>query len=133
LPERTCTNAIRPEVSLEEQVGIDFPGRNGSPTREMRTRIGFDTAAPDPGQTAGKNQIDDKATVANEVKLDIEGIVEVIAPKVSANHNQTVVFEEAIQRAVEDIEDVTAPKIGSNHNETNVSDSTAELVVEQIK
>lgn len=36
-------------------------------------------------------QVDDKAT--NEIELEIEELEEIIAPKLSANHNETLISD----------------------------------------
>lgn len=56
-----------------------------------------------------------------EVDLRVEELEEVIAPKLSANHNETVVKD--VELAAEELEAVIAPRIAYNHNETLVSDT----------
>ena len=58
-----------------------------------------------------------------EVDLLVEELEDVIAPKLAANHNETMVEDyEEIQLEVEELEDVIAPKLAANHNETIVGD-----------
>ena len=66
-----------------------------------------------------------ETTVCNieEVNLFVEELEDVIAPRLSANHNETMVSDEEIELEVEELEDVIAPGISMNHNETMVSDS----------
>ena len=67
-----------------------------------------------------------KATVCKgeEVDLFVEGLEDVIAPRLAANHNETMARDdEEIKLEVEELEDVIAPRLAANHNETMVSDA----------
>src|SRR5215831_2408875 len=56
--------------------------------------------------------------------LFVEELEAVIAPKLAANHNETMVDDGAeIELQAEDLEEVIAPRLSSNHNETILSDS----------
>jgi hypothetical protein len=55
---------------------------------------------------------------------------EVIAPKLAANHNETLVNDE-VDLAAEELEEVIAPGM-LNHNETLVGDEV-ELKVEELE
>ena len=67
-----------------------------------------------------------ETTVCNveEVDLFVEGLEDVIAPRLAANHNETMARDdEEIKLEVEELEDVIAPRLAANHNETMVSDA----------
>lgn len=67
-----------------------------------------------------------ETTVSNieEVNLFVEELEDVIAPRISFNHNETMARDdEEIQLEVEELEDVIAPRLSANHNETMVGDS----------
>ena len=74
-----------------------------------------------------KTRIDNKesskeSTVFIKVELNVEELEEVIAPKLAANHNETLVAEE-IELSAEEMEEVIAPGVRlANHNETLVAD-----------
>ena len=67
-----------------------------------------------------------ETTVCNaaEVDLFVEGLEDVIASRLAANHNETMARDdEEITLEVEELEDVIAPRLAANHNETMVSDN----------
>jgi hypothetical protein len=64
--------------------------------------------------------VDDQA--AGEITLEVENLEAVIAPKITVNHNETLVHDE-VELEVEEVEQVIAPKLAANHNETLVSDA----------
>jgi hypothetical protein len=64
--------------------------------------------------------VDDLATAPGEIILEVEELEAVIAPKITANHNESLVAGET-ELNVEEMEEVIAPGI-LNHNETLVSD-----------
>jgi hypothetical protein len=74
---------------------------------------------------------DDGTTAPSEIELDVEEMEEVIAPKLAANHNETLIGDE-VELNAEEVEEVIAPKIATNHNETLVSDEV-ELSVEELE
>jgi hypothetical protein len=63
------------------------------------------------------DHVDENAT-PTEIELKVEELEEVIAPKLAANHNETV----EVDLIVEEMEEVIAPKLSANHNQTLVSD-----------
>jgi hypothetical protein len=63
--------------------------------------------------------MNDKA--AGEIILEVEEIEEVIAPKLAANHNETLASDK-VELDVEEMEEVIAPGVSPNHNETLVSE-----------
>ncbi|HEV2668665.1 MAG TPA: hypothetical protein VG324_27355 [Blastocatellia bacterium] len=65
--------------------------------------------------------VDDRATAPIEIELDVEEMEEVIAPRLSANHNETFVSDE-VELNAEELEEVIAPGENLNHNETLVRD-----------
>jgi hypothetical protein len=65
--------------------------------------------------------VDDKATVTDVIELEVEEVEEVIAPRLSANHNATLAGGE-VELSVEEIEEVIAPRLSANHNQTLLSD-----------
>ncbi len=67
----------------------------------------------------------------DEVYLNAEEMEEVIAPKITTNHNETIVIDE-IELGVEEMEEVVAPRLAGNHNETLVADEV-ELNVEELE
>jgi hypothetical protein len=69
--------------------------------------------------------------VHDEIELAVEELEEVIAPRIAQNHNETLVCEE-IELAAEELEAVIAPRLSANHNETLVSDEV-ELAVEALE
>jgi hypothetical protein len=74
--------------------------------------------------------VDDRATAPGEITLEVEEMEEMITPKLAANHNETLVSDEA-DLAAEELEDVIAPGM-LNHNETLVGDEV-ELDVEELE
>ena len=67
-----------------------------------------------------------ETTVCNvaEVHLFVEKLEDVIAPRLAANHNETMARDdEEINFEVEELEDVIAPRLAANHNDTFVSDA----------
>jgi phosphotransferase system IIA component len=56
-----------------------------------------------------------------DVTLEVEELEEVIAPKITTNHSETLVGDD-VRLLVEEVEEVIAPRVISNHNETLVID-----------
>jgi hypothetical protein len=52
--------------------------------------------------------VEDEATAPEAITLEIEEIEEVIAPKLAANHNETLVNDE-VELSVEELEETIAP------------------------
>jgi hypothetical protein len=52
--------------------------------------------------------LDDKALAPAEIELDVEELEEVIAPKLTTNHNETIVNDE-VELNVEELEETIAP------------------------
>jgi len=75
--------------------------------------------------------VDDRATAPDVITLEVEELEEVIAPRLSGNHNETLVSDE-VELNAEEMEEVIAPKLAGNHNETLVSDEV-ELIVEELE
>jgi hypothetical protein len=67
----------------------------------------------------------------DEVYLNAEEMEEVIAPKITTNHNETIVIDE-VELGIEEMEEVIAPGFSLNHNETLVGDEV-ELNVEELE
>jgi hypothetical protein len=65
--------------------------------------------------------IDDKATTAGEIILEVEEVEEVIAPKITTNHNETLVGDE-VELSIEEMEELIALGMQLQHNETLVGD-----------
>jgi hypothetical protein len=70
---------------------------------------------------AQTNQDENAPAREKEIDLRVEELEEVIAPRLSANHNETLLNDE-VKLAVEELEEVIAPRLSANHNETLVSD-----------
>ena len=68
-------------------------------------------------------QAEKERSTENEIDLRVEELEPVIAPKLAANHNETLITDE-IELVVEELEPVIAPRLSANHNETLVSDTT---------
>lgn len=51
---------------------------------------------------------DDKATTLGEIILEVEEMEEVIAPKITVNHNETLASDE-VELSVEELEETIAP------------------------
>jgi len=75
--------------------------------------------------------VDESETAPGAVTLEVEELEEVIAPKLAANHNETLVGDE-VELNAEELEEVIAPGESLNHNETLVSDEV-ELDVEELE
>jgi len=75
--------------------------------------------------------VDDRATTPSEIELNVEEMEEVIAPRLSGNHNETLVSDE-VELNAEEVEEVIAPKLAANHNETLVGDEV-ELNAEELE
>ena len=75
--------------------------------------------------------VDDRAPAPDAITLEVEELEEVIAPKLAANHNETLVGDE-VELNAEELEEVIAPGENLNHNETLVSDEV-ELNVEELE
>ncbi len=69
------------------------------------------------------NQDEKERVKEKEIELRVEELEAVIAPRLVANHNETLLNDE-IELAVEELEAVIAPRLIGNHNETLVSDTT---------
>jgi hypothetical protein len=69
------------------------------------------------------NQAEKELSTESQIDLRVEELEAVIAPKLAANHNETLITEE-IGLVVEELEAVIAPKLSANHNEILVSDTT---------
>jgi len=67
----------------------------------------------------------------DEVYLNAEEMEEVIAPKITTNHNETI-FTDEVELAAEEMEEVIVPRLAGNHNETLVADEV-ELNVEELE
>jgi hypothetical protein len=52
--------------------------------------------------------VDDSVTAPDAVTLEVEELEEVIAPKLAANHNETLVSDE-VELNVEELEETIAP------------------------
>ena len=65
--------------------------------------------------------IDDKATTAGEIILELEELEETIAldPAIALNHNETLVGAE-VELSIEEMEELIAPGVNLQHNETLV-------------
>ncbi len=70
----------------------------------------------------------DSTTYVEEIELNVEEMEEVIAPGISANHNETL----EVDLSVEELEEVIAPGISANHNETVEVDLSVEELEEVI-
>jgi hypothetical protein len=52
--------------------------------------------------------VDDIATAQSEIELDVEEMEEVIAPKLAANHNETLI-EDEVELNAEELEETLTP------------------------
>src|SRR5215510_4311143 len=75
--------------------------------------------------------VDDRAAPPDAITLEVEELEEVIAPKLAANHNETLVGAE-VELNAEELEEVIAPGESLNHNETLVDDEV-ELNAEELE
>ena len=75
--------------------------------------------------------VDDVATAPDAITLEVEELEEVIAPRLSGNHNETLVGDE-MELNAEELEEVIVPGESLNHNETLVSDEV-ELNAEELE
>jgi hypothetical protein len=73
----------------------------------------------------------DENPATGEIELNVEELEAVIAPKLSANHNETIVNDE-VELSVEEMEEVIAPKLATNHNETLINNEV-ELAAEEVE
>lgn len=65
--------------------------------------------------------VDDEETASDAITLEVEEMEEVIAPKLAANHNESLVNDE-VELNAEEMEEIIAPRLAGNHNETLVGD-----------
>jgi len=103
----------------------------------MRSRFGFSHHCSKINLTDTKEcfmsmtvHVDDGATAPDAITLEVEELEEVIAPKLAANHNETLVGDE-VELNAEELEEVIVPGESLNHNETLVSDEV-ELSAEEM-
>ena len=80
-------------------------------------------------------EVDHQAT--SEIALEVEELEEMIAPRITGNHNEVLVSDE-VELSAEELEEMIAPevvdKLAANHNETLAAETeTVEVEVGEMK